>query len=125
MLQNLSIYECPAIEPSHGAFSGLLLSKDVPCANSYPREVTLKENFVSAKSKLWSQAGVSHSFRITSYIPNIIAALGTVRNRCGVRPPYRATMPSSFKISLKHWIRLVYFGCPLLVGAKRRRVRTT
>jgi hypothetical protein len=66
-----------------------------------------------------------NSFRMPSYIPNIIAALGTVLSKCGVRPPYMATMPSSFQTSLKHWIKPVYLGFPFSNGAWRRRVRAT
>jgi hypothetical protein len=61
--------------------------------------------------------GACSNFKIPSYIPNMIAALGTVLRRCGVRPPYMATMPSSFQISLKHWTRPVYLGWPFSVGA--------
>jgi hypothetical protein len=46
--------------------------------------------------------GACSNFKMPSYIPNMMAALGTVRRRWGVSPPYRATMPSSFQISLKH-----------------------
>lgn len=47
---------------------------------------------------------------MTSYMPNMMAALGTVRMRCGVSPPYRPTRPSSIHTRLKHWTRPVYFG---------------
>lgn len=62
---------------------------------------------------------------MTSYMPNMMAALGTVRIRCGVSPPYRPTMPSSIHTRLKHWIRPVYFGWPPAVGACRNRVLAT
>jgi hypothetical protein len=59
-----------------------------------------------------------NNLRITSYMPNMIAALGTVRRRCGVRPPYMEAIPSSFQTSLKHCTKPVYFGLPpSIVGA--------
>lgn len=64
-----------------------------------------------------SYDGACSNFKIPSYMPNMMAALGTVLRRCGVRPPYMAAMPSSFHISLKHWIRPVYLGCPSSIGA--------
>ena len=62
--------------------------------------------------------------RVT-HIPNIMAALGTTRNRCGVSPPYNAAIPSSLKIVLKHCARPVYLIWPFCIGACRNRVRTT
>ncbi len=47
-------------------------------------------------------AGVSSNLKMSSYMPNIIAALGTVLRRCGVSPPYMLTSPSSLITSLKH-----------------------
>ena len=58
-------------------------------------------------------------------MPNMMAALGTVRIRCGVNPPYRPIMPSSFQTSLKHCINPVYLGRLPSVGACRKRVRAT
>jgi hypothetical protein len=55
----------------------------------------------------------------------MMAALGTVRMRCGVSPPYRPTRPSSSHTRRKHWTRPVYFGCPPAVGACRNRVLAT
>jgi len=45
-----------------------------------------------------------------SYIPNMIAALGTVLSRCGVMPPYRPARPSSNQTRRKHWISPVYLS---------------
>lgn len=56
--------------------------------------------------------GACNSFRIPSYIPNIMVALGIVFKRWGVSPPYMATMPPSFHTSLKHCTRPVYLSCP-------------
>lgn len=76
--------------------------------------------------EIGAYAGVLVKRRIPSYMPNMMAALGTVRIRCGVSPPYRPIMPSSFQTSLKHWMRPVYLGRLLpSVGACRRRVRAT
>jgi hypothetical protein len=65
------------------------------------------------------------SFSTPSYVPNMMAALGTTRNMCGTRPPYSAAMPSSFQMSLKHCVRPVYLSRPSCWGACRKRVRTT
>lgn len=62
---------------------------------------------------------------IPSYMPNMMAALGTVRIRCGVRPPYRPMKPSSIQTTRKHCQRPVYLSCPLAKGACRSLVRAT
>src|ERR1700761_396803 len=59
-----------------------------------------------------------------SYVPNIIAALGTTRNICAVSPPYKPASPSSLNIKRKHWTSPVYLCTPSF-GVCRRRVRTT
>jgi len=38
--------------------------------------------------------GACNNFNMPSYMPNMMAALGTVRKRWGVSPPYMATIPS-------------------------------
>lgn len=58
-------------------------------------------------------------------MPNMMAALGTVRMRWGVSPPYRPTRPSSIHTRRKHWIRPVYLGRPSAVGACLNRVLAT
>ena len=60
-----------------------------------------------------------------THMPNMIAALGTTRNRCGVRPPYIDASPSSLQMVRKHCTRPVYLSCPFSIGASRSRVRTT
>lgn len=62
---------------------------------------------------------------ITSYIPNMMAALGTTLSICGVSPPYSEAIPSSFQIVVKHCTIPVYFIRPSFCGACRNRVRTT
>ena len=42
-----------------------------------------------------------------SYTPNMIAALGTTRSTCGVRPPYMPAMPSTRQTVLKQSTRPV------------------
>jgi hypothetical protein len=71
--------------------------------------------FVSLQMESYYDA--CSNFKIPSYIPNMIMALGTVLRRCGVNPPYMATMPSSFQTILKHWKRPVYLSCPFSRGA--------
>ena len=65
------------------------------------------------------------SFSTDSYAPRVIAADGTPRRRCGVRPPYMDIKPSFFKMRRKHWIRPVYFCNPFSIGACRSLVLTT
>ena len=60
----------------------------------------------------------------------MIAAEGTTLSKCGVIPPYKPDIPSSFAITLKHWKRPVYFVVTFpvsvtIVGACRNLVRTT
>lgn len=65
------------------------------------------------------------NFKTASYVPNMIAALGTTRIMCGTNPPYNAASPSSRNMRRKHWIRPVYFGGLPSAGFWRRRVLTT
>ena len=66
-----------------------------------------------------------HRNCVPTHIPNMIAALGTTRSKCGVKPPYRPAMPSSRKMVPKHCTRPVYLSRPPCSGACLMRVRTT
>ena len=67
-----------------------------------------KYHLIPASSSIWNQPnriGVTH-------IPNMMAALGTTRSKCGVNPPYKEAIPSSLKIVVKHCTSPVYFSRP-------------
>jgi hypothetical protein len=94
---------------------------------THPPALHCKSSFYSVD---YTPESVPRKRRTASYMPNMMAALGTTLSICGTRPPYRAAIPSSFQTSLKHWAKPVYlsWGTPstdVVTGACLSRVRTT
>lgn len=81
-----------------------LMALDVvtPCSMLSPTRALVLCYLALEIGQIYIGCSVASSLKMSSYMPNMIAALGTVLRRCGVKPPYMETIPSSFQTSLKH-----------------------